>query len=117
MENVVQVLKQIQKEWTLSNDQFADLLHVSRETLEKAFDGAPSDVAFQPTIPTGLDAAMPVISIHRRLSLVYPEAQDRLKWLDTPHSAFGQTRPMAVMLSGQENLSWVAYFLAHAQDR
>ncbi|MBL7716706.1 MAG: DUF2384 domain-containing protein [Bdellovibrionales bacterium] len=106
----------IQREWGLSDPQLADLLHVPLIRLEEARANVGQS-PMQPTIPPGLECGIHLISIHRRLCQVFDQKEKRVEWLDTPHSAFGDTRPMAVMLSSADNLAWVAYFLAHASAR
>ncbi|MBC7385418.1 MAG: hypothetical protein H7301_04530 [Cryobacterium sp.] len=108
-------LRRIQLDWALSIDQLCAILRVDPPLLEAWIVPNETNRAFSGTIPPGLDSAVPLISIYRRLTQMHPETEDQVKWLFTAHTDFGGAKPIDVAASSLENLYWVGYFLDSAQ--
>ncbi len=112
------LLRRIQLDWGMDSAQMASIAHVDAATFEswvsaKSDDAVDASVP-QPTVPPGMDNAVPLVSIYTRLSAVIPSPEEQVQWLVKPHSAFDQNKPVDVMRSSLANLNWVAYFLAYA---
>ena len=99
----------VQRTWKLGDLEMAALSHVSLETFQGW--GQNESGSGEPTLPPGMTGAMGVVSLHRKLSLRYPEAQDQIDWLTTSHKDFDGNKPMDVALSSPENLLWLSYYL------
>jgi len=112
-ETLVQSLRKIQLEWGLSHEQMAALAHVSLPIYESWLSSRQEcEVNVeQASIPSGMETAVPVLSIYRSLCVLHPNTEDQAKWLlsDNPH--FSGNKPMDVAASSLENLYWVAYYL------
>ncbi len=113
------LLRRIQLDWGMDSTQMASLAHVDVATYEgwvasKPEPEAVSSAIPQPTVPPGMDNAVPLVSIYRRLSAVVSSPEEQVQWLVKPHSAFDQNPPVDVMRSSLANLNWVAYFMAYA---
>lgn len=94
----------IQLEWGLKPDQVSDLLKIPYSRIQQS----RSSVA---TVPPGLENAVPLVGIYKKLRLRYPTTEEQLKWLFTSHPDFGDTPPIDVAVSSTENLFWLSYYL------
>ena len=113
--NLKDWLLQIQKSWELTPSQMASLTHVSAET----FSGwVKDDQAFlQATVPPGMETAVPLVSIYKKLALLYREPDDQVKWLFTEHADFAGSKPIDIISSSLENLYWVGYYLETSSQK
>ncbi len=103
--SVPEWLRVIQLEWSLTPEQLAALLRVKVSAIENI------DPNFTGTLPPGLEAAAPLISIYRKLAARFPNSEEQVKWLFSEHQEFGGSKPIDVAMSSLENLYWVGYFL------
>jgi hypothetical protein len=106
---VPQWLRHIRSEWGISDEQLAGLVRVDLDVIAQ-WTG-PETPDFQGTVPPGLDAAVPLIAIYRKLAARFPESDEQVKWLFSEHRDFGGSKPIDVAMSSLENLYWVGYFL------
>ena len=106
-------LRRIQLEWALTPEHLCAILRVEPEVLNEWIGPTKESAAreFTGTVPPGLDSAVPLIAIYRRLAARYPKTEDQVKWLFTEHRDFGGSKPIDVAASSLENLYWVGYFL------
>lgn len=108
-------LARLQIDWQISEDQLARLLHLEPTALREALRRGREPQA--PTVPAGLERAPILISIHRRLTLHFPEPADQIRWLTTANPAFDGHKPWDVALSSPENLAWLGYYLASFSEK
>jgi hypothetical protein len=112
-------LRHIQLAWELRLEQMAGLLHLEESRLAeiigpKAVLGrGPTEIGA--TIPPGLESAVPLIAIYRRLAARFPKTEDQVNWLFTAHEDFGGAKPIDVAASSLENLYWIGYYLDAAR--
>ena len=92
-------LLQIQKDWELTPAQMAAMTHVSVES----FDGWVKDnqAFLQATVPPGMENAVPLISIYKRLVLQHRDSEDQVKWLFTEHADFAGSKLARKSLLGR----------------
>jgi hypothetical protein len=111
-ESLFQRFASIQREWGLTHDQMAGLLHVERDRYE-AWLASAADPRL-PTIPPGAESGAPLVAIHRRLSEKLPDTEQQVRWLTTAHPDFDGHKPYDIAVSSAENLAWLAYYLESA---
>lgn len=109
--NLLQYLRKIQVEWELSAEQLSKISHVGVMTLQKYFSMPPADAESLPTIPMGLDPAMPLVSVYKNLTRMLPDAEKQNEWLMTSNELFEGNKPIEVMAMSPNHLSWVSYTL------
>jgi hypothetical protein len=110
-ETLYQALERIQKEWGLSDEQIAALAHVDVKTYLGWMEEGRTSVN-PPTIPLGMDTAVPVVSIYKSLLRRFPSSEEeRVKWLFKENADFGGNKPIDIAASSVENLFWVSYYL------
>lgn len=114
-ETLARALARVQIDWQLSDEQMARLCHLETQAYLDAVREARAPDA--PTIPRGLERAMTLVSIQKRLALHFPDAIDQVKWLSTPNRDFDQNRPLDVALSSPENQAWLGYYLASFSEK
>src|SRR5687768_7976466 len=95
-ETLPQLLRHVQVEWGLSSSQMAALAQVSVETYEKWVQTEAPDQksrvvcgGVQATVPPGMESAVPLIAIFRKLTARYPDIDEQLRWLFTANAEFG----------------------------
>jgi hypothetical protein len=109
-ETLCQSLKRIQQEWGLTDSQIAAVIHMDLNTyLEKMAEY--KDRLDLPTIPRGMDTAVPVVSIYKSLARRFPETENQVKWLFEKNNDFGGNKPIDITISSVDNLFWVSYYL------
>ena len=113
MENLhlIQYLKKIQVEWELSPTELAKISHVSIENLKKFLDLTANEIEGLPSLPSGLDTAMPLVSVYKNLGIMFADAEKQNEWLVVPNELFEGNKPIEVMAMSPDHLSWVSYTL------
>lgn len=110
-------LRRIQLDWQLGSTEMAALAHVEAATYDAwvrvSREGATAGIPVA-TVPVGMENAVPLIAIYKRLRAILPDPADQVKWLTQPHAAFDQNRPFDVARSSVQNLFWLSYYLEHA---
>lgn len=109
--NMLQYLRKLQVEWELSPEQLSKISHVGVATLQKYFSLRAPEVEELPTIPTGLEPAMPLVSIYKNLSRKFTDHEKLNEWLVVPNELFEGNKPIEVMAMSPNHLSWVSYTL------
>jgi hypothetical protein len=112
MNPLVQELEKIRSQWGLTQEQLASMTHVSIETYRSWLAGYAEDSLA--SIPSGMESALPLISIHRRLSEKVPSVDDQIRWWNTKNKEFGDHLPIEVATSSPQHLSWISYYLETA---
>ena len=107
-------LLQIQKAWGLNPTQLAALTHVSPTVFSS---WVSADQNFDATVPPGMETAVPLISIYKRLTAQYSDPDDQVKWLFTEHADFAGSKPIDIISSSLENLYWVGYYLESSAQK
>jgi hypothetical protein len=106
-ESLPHALRLIQTSWGLSIPKMAALCH----TDEATYLAWMKTLEATHTIPSGMEKAVPLVSIYRRLSEKFPEPEDQVKWLTSAHPHFDGNPPFDIALSSIENLAWLSYYL------
>ena len=107
-ETLPRTLARIQAEWGLLDEQMAALIHVPVATYLAW--RAPAFVS-DATVPPGMETAVPLVSIYKRICAKHPETEAQARWMITPHTDFGDNKPIDVAASSIQNLYWVSYYL------
>lgn len=109
--HLVQYLKKILIEWELSPDQLAKISHVPVDVMKSYLDLPVSQLDELPSIPSGLESAMPLVSVYKNLKRLLPAGEKLNDWLVAPHDLFEGNKPIEVMAMSPNHLSWVSYTL------
>jgi hypothetical protein len=109
--NLLQYLRKIQVEWELDAEQLSKISHVGVATLQKYFSMKPEEMESLPTVPSGLDTAMPLVSTYKNLVRMFPDTEKLNEWLVVPNELFEGNKPIEVMAMSPNHLSWVSYTL------
>ena len=109
--NLLQYLRKIQVEWELDAEQLSKISHVGVATLQKYFSMKPEEMEALPTVPSGLDTAMPLVSTYKNLVRMFPDTEKLNEWLVVPNELFEGNKPIEVMAMSPNHLSWVSYTL------
>ena len=109
--HLVQYLRKIQISWELAPEELAKISHVSENKLNEYFNLSPDDVDSLPSLPTGLEQAMPLVSIYKNLMQMIPDSEKQNEWLVLPNELFEGNKPIEVMAMSPQHLSWVSYTL------
>ena len=109
--SLIEWLRHIQIEWGLKAEKLSALIHISESALSKFLDPESPESKTQATVPTGLENAPPLVQIYKNLSRTYPDPDQQVAWLFTPHKDFGNQKPIDVAAGSVENLFWIAYTL------
>jgi len=102
-----QLLRRLMLDWGIGADQAAALCRVSPEVFG---EWLVRDVSAEGTVPSGMDNAVPLVAVYKRLQAFKP-GEEGPKWLFSAHPEFGNEKPIDVMASSLENLYWVSYWL------
>ncbi len=112
--NLIENLRQVQRDWGLTDAQMGALTHVSPETYRGWLLREAGPAVTSPTIPSGMETAVPLIAIHKRLQKKLKDPEEQVKWLTSPHQDFDGNAPYGVAISSIENLYWLSYYLDSA---
>jgi len=116
--HLVQYLKKILIEWELNSEQLARISHVPVDVMKTYLDLPVSSLDELPSIPSGLETAMPLVSVYKNLKRLLPEGEKLNEWLVSPHDLFEGNKPIEVMAMSPNHLSWVSYTLeSQAQEK
>ena len=116
-ESVYEALDRMQSDWGLSAGQMASLTHVSLDVYLGWVMEGRGKKQHDATIPSGMETAVPLIAIYRRLKTRFPRREEQVKWLFAENKDFGGNKPIDVAASSIENLYWVGYYLESGRDR
>lgn len=111
---LVQYLRKIMVDWQLSPEQLAKVTHVSTEDLDRYLNMSRSELNELPSMPAGLETAMPLVSVYKNLNRMVTTAEKQNEWLVTPHDLFEGNKPIEVMAMSPQHLMWVSYTLESA---
>jgi hypothetical protein len=109
--HLVQYLKKIMVDWQLSPEQLAKIGHVSTEVLNQHFALSSAQLDEMPSMPLGLESAVPLVSIYKNLNRMVPTSEKQNEWLVSPHELFEGNKPIEVMAMSPQHLMWVSYTL------
>jgi hypothetical protein len=109
--NLVQYLRKIQVEWELGPEELAKISHVSVAMLQKYFSLPLPEMNELPSLPVGLESAMPLVSVYKNLVTMFPDSEKQNEWLVVPNELFEGNKPIEVMAMSPDHLSWVSYTL------
>ncbi len=113
--SLIEWLRRILLEWDLTPEKLAQLTHTPESVLLGFLKVTEAEAQRLPTVPQGLENAVPLVSIFKRLKSKFPDAEAQVKWLFTEHADFGNFKPIDVIAQTPENLSWVSYYLESAR--
>ena len=109
--HLVQYLRKIQIAWELAPEELAKISHVTQEKLKEYLDLSSDAVDGLPSLPAGLEPAMPLVSIYKNLIQMMPDSEKQNEWLVVPNELFEGNKPIEVMAMSPDHLSWVSYTL------
>jgi hypothetical protein len=112
-ETLFEALEKVQREWGLGPERMAALAHVTPDTFERWMNfNRREDRRGGGTVPPGMETAVPLIAIHRRVARLFPgSSEEQVKWMTTPNPDFDGNSPYQVATSSVQNLLWLAYYL------
>ena len=102
-------LRKISIEWEIGEERLAALCHCPVETLQAYLALSAEGIESLPTIPGGLDSAMVLVGIFRRIRETYPDPTEQNLWLMRENSVFEGHRPIDVMAMSPDHLAYVGY--------
>jgi hypothetical protein len=111
---MVQYLRKIMVDWQLSSTELAQITHVSAEVLDQYLAMSRVQLDELPSMPAGLESAMPLVSVYKNLVRMVPDAEKQNAWLVSPHDLFEGNKPIEVMAMSPQHLLWVSYTLESA---
>ena len=109
--NVVELLRKVQLGWELDLSHLSKITHVSEPILSSYFKMTKSEIEGLPSIPQGLDSAIPLISIFKQIQKLIPESEKQNEWLTRPNDVLEGNKPIEVMAMSPAHLAWVSYTL------
>jgi hypothetical protein len=118
-ETLIDALLKIQTEWGLGPERMAALTHVAPQIFEKWMLGNRREQgrdSERVTIPSGMETAVPLIAIYRKVARRFPAAEDQVKWMTSPNADFDGHSPYQVATSSLQNLFWLSYYLDSSPD-
>ncbi len=107
--HLVEWLRRIQLSWELDLEKLSKLCHVDQSVLKHFLDMSSAEVSELPSIPTGLESAVALVGIYRRVSTVYKTPEEQNQWLTRANSVFEGNRPIDVMSMSPDHLAYVSY--------
>jgi hypothetical protein len=111
---VIAELRQIQVDWALTPTELSSVTHTPIETLRRYLALKAAEAEELPTVPAGLENAVPLISVFKSLQKLRPKAEDQHDWLRSPNSILENQIPLQVMMMSPNHLAWVGYTLESA---
>lgn len=109
--SLIAFLRKIQVEWELNLEQLSRISHVEVQVLKRYIDFSQAEIEQLPTIPPGMDPAVPLVSIFRNLKRKIADSEKLNQWLKEPNELFEGNRPIEVMAMSPQHLMWVSYTL------
>ena len=92
-------------------DQLSRLTHTPLALLEKLLSLSGNEIEALPSIPSGMDQAVALVGIYRRVAEVYPTSEAQDEWLKKENAVFEGNRPIDVMAMSPEHLAYVSYIV------
>jgi hypothetical protein len=111
---MVQYLRKIMVDWQLSSPELAKITHVNAELLDQYLAMSRVQIDELPSMPMGLESAMPLVSVYKNLVRMVPDSEKQNAWLVSPHDLFEGNKPIEVMAMSPQHLLWVSYTLESA---
>ena len=111
---LVPYLRKIMVDWQLSPEQLAKVTHVTVVDLERYLKMSRAELDELPSMPAGLESAMPLVSVYKNLNRMVATSEEQNEWLVTPHDLFEGNKPIEVMAMSPQHLMWVSYTLESA---
>jgi len=106
----VERLNRLKSDWDIGNEQVSSISGVTLVRLTEALRSGEEE------LPLDLGELRPILAVHARLSEIYPNPDDQLKWLAQPNEAFEGKTPTELMRQGNEEMNWIAYVLSSVAD-
>ena len=100
-------LRRIQMEWELDAIALSKITHTDLTVMAQylALSGEAAEAL--PTIPEGLVAAAPLVSIFKNLNRKIPEPEKQKEWLITENESYEGNKPIEVMaMSPSQVILW-----------
>lgn len=113
---LVQWLRRIQTAWELDLPKLSMICHVPVDVLERHLKMSASEVQELPSVPTGLENAMPLVSVFKSISARLPDADKQNEWLVSENDTYEKNKPIEVMAMSPQHLAWVSYTLSSPID-
>jgi hypothetical protein len=111
---MLESLRKIQVEWELSTQELALMAHVPEAALKEFLALSQESADTLPSVPAGLETAVPLVSVFRSLGKLRPDPTLQIEWLKQENSILEGQVPIQVMMMSPAHLSWVAYTLDSA---
>jgi uncharacterized protein (DUF2384 family) len=103
-------LRRLQIDWAIgSTEDLAKLIHAPTATVDSWLNTPLSSDAG--TVPSGLEGVWRLLKIQDCLAPQIPQAEKQVEWLFTPRKDWEGGRPIDLISSSFEELSWLAYWL------
>jgi hypothetical protein len=107
--HLVDWLRKIQLAWDLDLAGLSRIAHVSESVLDSYLKIPAHELASYPSIPAGLESAVALVGLYRRLLTVYPTQEEQNIWLKRQNSIFENHRPIEIMAMSSDHLAYVTY--------
>ncbi len=101
----IEHLNRLKSDWGIGIEQVSSISGVTAGRLVEALQAGEEE------LPIDLGELRPILAVHARLSEIYPNPEDQLKWLAQPNEAFEGKTPTELMRQGNEEMNWIAYVL------
>ena len=102
-------LRKIKLDWDLDLEKLARLSHTRGEILTQMFALSQAEIDSLPSVPSGLDNAVALVGVYRRVAEAYPDAAAQNEWLLKENSVLEGNRPIDAMAMSPEHLAYVSY--------
>lgn len=112
MENdlhLVNWLRKIMLDWELDIEKLSKLAHTPKEILKDYFKRSSDEIDALPSVPAGLENAVALIGIFRRIQEAYPKLDDQNTWLNRPNQVFDGNKPIEIMAMSPEHVQYISY--------
>lgn len=107
--HLIEWLRRIQLNWELDLAKLSRVSHVSEVQLTHFLSLSPEQISELPSIPLGLEPAVALVGVFRRVQTVYTTAEEQNTWLLNPNSVFEGNRPIDIMAMSPEHLAYISY--------
>lgn len=114
---LIESLKTIQLEWELDQEKLSAITHTPISELSRYLTITREEETRLPSVPTGLENTVALVSVFKNLKKKFPNTEDQLKWLFAEHQDFGGFKPIDIMSQTKDNLFWVSYYLESAGSK
>lgn len=107
--HLVNWLRKIMHDWELDIEKLSKLAHTSPEMLKSYFKRPSEEIESLPSVPAGLENAVALVGVFRRIQGAYPKPEDQNTWLNRPNSVFEGNKPIDVMAMSAEHVQYVSW--------